>query len=168
MLDPSADRFAMLEHRLARLTAIAAVLTVGLLLSVAWQLLPHTRVDAQEFMLRDSIGTWRGALMMREDGSPVVRLNDARGKARFYGVVLPDGNPRLRLTDSSGVHRAILELDQYSRPALRLMAEDGTLAAVVSVDSAGFPRAEFRRGALSRVVTLESSPAPAPVASRRP
>lgn len=149
------DRVHRLERHATRLTAVAAVLAVGLVLSVLWHLLPRPALEAQRFMLRDRLGTWRGALMLREDGSPVVRLNDSRGKARLYGVVLPDGNPRLRFTDSTGEHRAILELEQHSLPQLSLFAADGRLRARVAVDSAGRPTAELRWGARRRVVSLE-------------
>ncbi len=155
MLESLDARVHQLERRITRLTAIAAVLAVGFVLSVLWQLLPRPALEAQRFMLRDSIGTWRGALMMREDGCPVVRLNDARGKARLYGVVLPDGNPRLRFTDSTGVHRAILELEQHSLPQLSLLGPDGGLRARVAVDSAGRPTAELLWGGQRRMISLE-------------
>jgi hypothetical protein len=153
-------RIEQLERRLRRVTAICAVLAVGFVLGLSSQLLPRPALDAQRFMLRDSIGTWRGALMMREDGSPVLRLNDARGKSRLYAVVLPDGNPRLRFTDSTGTHRAILELEQHSRPQLSLLGEDGRLRARVSVDSAGHAVAELVEGGQRRVITLDPPAAP--------
>ncbi|MEO5988211.1 MAG: hypothetical protein ABIU54_05655 [Candidatus Eisenbacteria bacterium] len=147
-----------LERRITRLTAIASVLALGFVLSILWQLLPKPTLDAQRFMLRDNIGIWRGALMMREDGCPVVRLNDSRGKARLYGVVLPDGNARLRFTDSTGIHRAILELEQHSLPQLSLLDQDGRLRARVAVDSAGHPTAELIWGGQRRMVSLEPAP----------
>lgn len=150
-------RVRQLERRLMRLSAIAAVLAVGFALSLGSQLLPRPAVEAQRFMLRDSAGGWRGALMMREDGCPVVRLNDTRGKARLYGVVMPDGNPRLRFTDSSGVHRAILELEQHSLPQLSLYARDGGLRARVSVDSAGRPEAELFRSGVRHTILLDDT-----------
>ena len=158
MSDSLEARVRLLERRLMRLSAIAAVLAVGFVLSLGSQLLPRPALDAQRFILRDSVGGWRGALMMREDGSPVVRVNDARGKARLYGVVLPDGNPRLRLTDSSGVHRAILELEQHSLPQLSLYARDGGLRVRVSVDSAGRPEAEFIRAGERHTILLDDHP----------
>jgi len=160
MPDSLEARIRTLERRSMRLSAIAAVLAVGFLLSILTQMLPRPAVDAQRFMLRDSTGAWRGALMMREDGSPVLRLNDARGKARLYGVVLPDGNARLRFTDSTGVHRAILELQQQSLPQLRLFGADGRLRAQVSVDAEGNPMAELVRGDEHRRIML-GQPSPA-------
>lgn len=157
MLDPMEARLIGLERQYRRLSAIAAVLAVGFALSLLVQLVPRPALDAQRFMLRDSVGTWRGAMMMREDGSPVLRLNDARGKARLYGIVLPDGNPRLRWTDSSGVHRAILELDQQSLPQLSLYSAEGRLRARVAVDAQGRPLAELVQGEQRRVIRLEDS-----------
>ena len=99
-------RLASLERRVARMSALVAVLAVGLAIAVAWHFVPRPALDASRFMLRDSVGTWRGALMLREDGSPVIRLNDERSRARLYGVVTPDGRPRLRLLENASAFNA--------------------------------------------------------------
>lgn len=158
MSDSLEARVRQLERRFMRLSAIAAVLGLGFVLSLGSQLLPRPALDAQRFILRDSVGGWRGALMMREDGCPVIRLNDTRGKARLYGVLLPDGNPRLRLTDSSGVHRIVMELDRNALPHLTMHARDGGLRVRVSVDSAGRPEAELFRDGVRHTVLLDDSP----------
>lgn len=136
------DRIARLERRTARLGALVAMLTLGLALSVARWFLPQPAVDASRFMLRDSTGAWRGALMLREDGSPVLRLNDERSRARLYGVVTPDGRPRLRLLDSTGVTRTVLELAADGTPSVRLTDSTGHTAVHAALDSAGSGWAE--------------------------
>ncbi len=138
------DRVARLEARLARWTAVTAMLAIALALSVVRWFVPQPALEASRFMLRDSAGTWRGALMMREDGSPVLRLNDEHARARLYGVVTPDGRPRLRLLDSTGTTRVVLELEDDGRPSVRLTDSTGHSAVHASLDSAGSGWAELR------------------------
>lgn len=135
---PTPDaRLATLEHRVARQSALIGALAVGLGIAIAWQIAPRSAVDASRFMLRDSSGASRGALMLREDGSPVLRLNDAHSRARLYAVVTPDGRPRLRLFDSTGVQRMVMELESDGRPHLRLANTHGSSRVHAWVDSAG-------------------------------
>lgn len=161
--DPHA-RLASLERRVERLYALVAVLAVGLGVAVAWHFVPRPALDASRFMLRDSAGTWRGALMLREDGSPVIRLNDERSRARLYGVVTPDGRPRLRLLDSTGTSRTVLELETNGAPSVRLSGADGHSLVHAGVDSAGSGWAEVRGPGGSREV---HAPAAAESAPRR-
>ena len=56
MSDSLEARVRLLERRLMRLSAIAAVLAVGFVLSLGSQLLPRPALDAQRFILRDSVG----------------------------------------------------------------------------------------------------------------
>ncbi len=137
-------RVTSLERRVGRLSALVAVLAIGLAIAVAWHFVPRPALDASRFMLRDSVGTWRGALMLREDGSPVIRLNDERSRARLYGVVTPDGRPRLRLLDSTGVSRTVLELESDGTPSVRLSGADGHSLVHAGVDSTGSGWAEVR------------------------
>ncbi|MBK7367309.1 MAG: hypothetical protein IPJ04_05175 [Candidatus Eisenbacteria bacterium] len=137
-------RVTSLERRVGRLSALVAVLAIGLAIAVAWHFVPRPALDASRFMLRDSVGTWRGALMLREDGSPVIRLNDERSRARLYGVVTPDGRPRLRLLDSTGVSRTVLELESDGTPSVRLSGADGHSLVHAGVDSSGSGWAEVR------------------------
>ena len=154
---PESSRLAALESRVLRLSAIAAMLGVGLALLWAWNVAPRPALDAERFMLRDSVGTWRGALMLREDGSPVVRLNDRNGRARVYGVVTPDGLPRFRLIDTTGVSRIVLELTAHGGPSIRLADRTGSTRVQVNLDSTGAPWADMRWGLRSRSITPADS-----------
>ena len=145
-------RVTSLERRVGRLSALVAVLAIGLAIAVAWHFVPRPALDASRFMLRDSVGTWRGALMLREDGSPVIRLNDERSRARLYGVVTPDGRPRLRLLDSTGVSRTVLELESDGTPSVRLSGADGHSLVHAGVDSSGSGWAEVRGSGGAREV----------------
>lgn len=164
--EPTAEqRLTSLERRLERVMAISLLLGVGLALSIVWQFVPRPALDAQRFMLRDSTGTWRGALMLREDGSPVLRLNDAQARARLYGVITPDGRPRLRLTDSSGVHRIILEMNEEGEGHVRLSDSAGRARAQAWVDSLGRGWAELSWGARTEVFTVRDSTTSGPPAT---
>ncbi|MBI5170270.1 MAG: hypothetical protein HZA61_12350 [Candidatus Eisenbacteria bacterium] len=162
-------RLGSLERRIARLTAACAVLAAGLAIAVAWHFVPRPALDASRFMLRDSVGTWRGALMLREDGSPVLRLNDERSRARLYGVVTPDGRPRLRLLDSTGVTRTVLELEPSGEPSVRLTGADGRSRVHAGIDSTGSGWAEVRgTGGVRSVHSAAGAPAPANKENRPP
>lgn len=156
------DRLRRLENGQRRTQGVLAMLVVGWLVTLVWMLAPRPRLDAREFALRDSTGARRGALMMRNDGSPVVRLDDRAGRPRLYGVVLPDGNPRLRLTDSAGVHRVVLEIDEGHHPRLRLSGADGRMRAQVFVTDADRAVLELGWGSRLEVITPRDSSAERP------
>jgi hypothetical protein len=127
------------------------VLGVGFALLLASHLTPRPQLDAERFVLRDSTRAFRGGLMIREDGSPVIRLNDADGRARLYGVVTPEGMPRLRLTDAAGHHRVVLELGADARPHAKWMDDSGRTRMHLWLDETGEPVWEMRGGAGTRV-----------------
>lgn len=151
------DRLERLELRQRRAHGVIAMLIVGWIVTLVWLLAPRPRLDAREFALRDSAGVRRAALMIRDDGSPVLRLDDGAGRPRFYGVVLPDGSPHLRLTDSAGVHRAVLELDRAHHPRLRLSDAAGRARAQVFVDDAERAVLELGWGSRLDVITPADS-----------
>jgi hypothetical protein len=165
--NPSTAPPAPLERRLQRLTAAFAVLAVGFALSIAWNFLPRPEVSASRFMLRGPDGTWRGALALREDGSPTVRLNDAASRARLYGVVLPDGSPRLRLIDGAGRSRLVLELAPDGSPRARLIDEAGRSGLNASLGADGRPVLDVRWGSAFRRITLPDSAGPPETARPR-
>src|SRR5947207_507680 len=106
------DGIARLEARVRWLTAQCSILTLGLLALVAWQFAPRPKViEANAFVLRDREWKARGALGVRRDGSPFLRLNDPAGRERVMLAAREDGRALLRLTDGHDVFRARLELD---------------------------------------------------------
>jgi hypothetical protein len=127
-------RQAALERRVRRLGGLVAMLGCGWLVLLAWMLAPRPRLEAREFVVFDSTGTRRASLGLRDDGSPVLHLDDARGRPRIYAVVLPGGRPSLRLTDSAWVHRATLETSEDQRPRLDLRGADGRVLARLAVE----------------------------------
>lgn len=148
-----------LERRVERLTAAVAVLATGFALAVAWALVPRPELSASRFMLRDARGTWLGALALREDGSPTLRLNDASGRAIVYGVVLPDGRSRLRLGDAGGRSRIVLELSADGSPHARLLDGNGRTGVHAWLEPNGRPAMDVRWGGAFRHVTLPDSAA---------
>jgi hypothetical protein len=115
-----------LEARVRWLTALCAFLTLGLLALVAWQFTPRPKViEANAFVLRDHQWRRRGELGLREDGSPMLRLNGVAGQERLMISARDDGRGTIRLTDAAGVFRLRLAVDQQGRPFIALAGPDG-------------------------------------------
>jgi hypothetical protein len=123
---PSVEPLALLEARVRWLTALCAFLTLGLLALVAWQFTPRPKViEANAFVLRDHQWKRRGELGLREDGSPMLRLNGVTGQERLMISARDDGRGTIRLTDPAGVFRLRLALDPQGRPFIALAGPDG-------------------------------------------
>src|SRR5215831_13006685 len=109
---PAVEPLALLEARVRWLTALCAFLTVGLFALVAWQFTPRPKViEANAFVLRDHQWRRRGELGLREDGTPMLRLNGVTGQERMMISARDDGRGSIRLTDPAGVFRLRLALD---------------------------------------------------------
>ena len=124
---PPLDPLARLEARVRWLTALASFLTLGLLALAAWQFAPRPKViEANAFVLRDHQWQRRGELGLREDGSPMLRLNNAAGRERVMIFARDNGQAVVRLSDSKDVYRARLALDdQGGQPFLLMAGPDG-------------------------------------------
>jgi hypothetical protein len=123
---PAPEPLAHLEARVRWLTALCAFLTLGLLALVAWQFTPRPKViEANAFVLRDHQWRRRGELGLREDGSPMLRLNGVTGQERMMISARDDGRGTIRLTDAAGVFRLRLAVDQQGRPFIALAGPDG-------------------------------------------
>jgi hypothetical protein len=151
---PSPATAASLERRVERLTAAVAVLAVGLALSVLWHFVPRPQLDASRFILRGGKGAWRGSLEMDTSGNPVLRLNDANGRAMLYGVVIADGTTRLRLADTTGLSRVVFEVGTDRTPHAWLLDSGGRTGVHARLAADGQPIVELRRGARWRQFTL--------------
>jgi hypothetical protein len=122
-----ADPLSRLEARVRWLTAMCAFLTLALLALTVWQFIPRPKViEANAFVLRDQQWVRRGEMVVRRDGSPLLRLNNAQGRERIMLSARDDGRAELRLSDGRGVFRVRLELDAQSAPRLLMSAEDGS------------------------------------------
>lgn len=123
---PALEPLARLEARVRWLTALCAFLTLGLLALLAWQFFPRPKViEANAFVLRDHQWRRRGELGLREDGSPMLRLNAVNGLERMMISVRDDGRGTIRLTDAAGVFRLRLAVDAQGRPFIALAGPDG-------------------------------------------
>jgi len=125
-------RIEALERRVRRLLGLCILLGVGLLIEVAWIVAPQPDVVASRFLLRGPHGAPRGGLLLDEKGQPVVRLNNALGKPRVYGVVTADGRAHVWLADTSYRARIFLEVGPDGRTAAGLC--DSLGAAVLRAD----------------------------------
>jgi hypothetical protein len=155
--NPSPDPTLSLERRVQRLTAAVAVLAVGLALSITGHFLPHPQLDATAFVVRDAAGERRGTLGMDGAGNPELRLNDARGRAMLYGVVIKDGTTRLRLADTTGMSRLVFEVGDDRTPNVWLLDSHGREGLRVRVARENRPIIDMRWGGAWRQVTLNDS-----------
>ncbi|HEV2105902.1 MAG TPA: hypothetical protein VGU27_09235 [Candidatus Eisenbacteria bacterium] len=158
--DDLAARLTRVERRAARLSALAALLAVGVALAALPAFLPRPTLEAREFRLLGARQSWRGSLMTRPgDDVPILRLNDARERARLLAILRDDGELRLRLADTSGVNRLVLAVDAHGSPSVALAAADGGTRAVLAVDGHGEPFVLLRAGGRERRVSLADAPA---------
>jgi len=121
------DPLARLEARVRWLTTLCSFLTLGLIALAAWQFAPRDKVvEAHAFVLRDREWNRRGELGLREDGSPMLRLNNAAGRERVMLFARDNGQVALRLSDNEEEYRARLALEQGTgQPYLQLAGPDG-------------------------------------------
>ncbi len=136
-MDESEIRLERLERRVRRLGGVTAMLACGWLVLIVWNFAPRPRLDAREFAVRDSAGRRRAALMVRDDGLPALRLDDANGQPRLYAMLRADGTPVLRLSDSAWVHRARFEVDEAGRPRVVLADSTGHTRVQLALDAQG-------------------------------
>jgi hypothetical protein len=132
------EPLARLEARVRWLTALCSFLTLGLVALAAWQFAPRPKVvEANAFVLRDAQWHRRGELALREDGSPMLRLNNAAGRERLMMFARERGEVVIRLSDSEDVYRARLALEEGGQPRLLLAGPDGqTRASLAPVGGA--------------------------------
>lgn len=140
------ERLARAERHLLRLRALTLFLSLGFILLLAWQLVPRGTLAAHRIELRDARWQRRGALELREDGSPALRLENAEGRARAMLNVRNDGAVVLRLMDTRGNNRALLALAADGTPALVLQGENGRALIRLA-----------QEGAAAGVITLRDS-----------
>src|SRR5262245_32112967 len=139
------QRLARAERKLRLLLALIAFLVVGYAILVAWQFGPKSPiVIAKGFELRDDRWQRRAGLILREDGSPALRLNDPNGRVRALLNVANDGGVFLRLSDERGYGRAYLALEKNGTPRLMLTGPDGRTRVAVEVPDHGQPHVIVR------------------------
>ena len=128
MSDPTTEgaRVAALEHEVKRLSAMALFSGLGLVTLLVLHFYPAApALDGRTLTLRDGRGARRIELGFREDGSPMLRLNNADQRARAMLFVGDDGRATLRLSDRDGKHRAQMLLEPDGRPVMLLGGRDG-------------------------------------------
>ncbi|HET7225768.1 MAG TPA: hypothetical protein VFK69_08640 [Candidatus Eisenbacteria bacterium] len=129
-------RVRALERRVERLTALVGLVFLVAIVFAAWRMLPH-KLAARGFVLADARGARRAELALGLDGAPMLRLNNAAGRARAMVFVKPDGAAGVKLADSAGVNRIEVELDAGGAPSLRLTGADGRSRVALGIDDAG-------------------------------
>lgn len=144
--EPSSEsnRLERLEQSVRRLTSVSVMLALAFVVLLIWQFFPRTHaLAAPGFVLADGHGKMRAELILRDDGTPMLRLNDPAEKARISMFLREDGASVMRMTDASGVNRAELLVDKDGLPALSLGAPDGKAIVTIGTSEDGTPRIEL-------------------------
>jgi hypothetical protein len=97
---------------------------------------PQT-VSAQQFVLRDSKGTIRGAWGMSDDGSVRIALSDGRGRQRVRLSLLDDGSAGLSFADTADRKLAVLGLLPDHTTSMVLTDPGGIPRVVLGVQANG-------------------------------
>jgi hypothetical protein len=134
------SRIDLLERRVRWLMSMTTLLVLMVVALLAWQFYPRTQpMAARGFELMDGQGRRRAELSLREDGEPMLRLNNADEKARVTLYLRGDGGAGLRIADAGGVNRAELSANAEGRPELSMGGIDGRAIATFGAgpDSSG-------------------------------
>lgn len=134
---PESDRLSLLERRVRWMSSLLTFVTLGFVLLMGWTFVPRRhRIDAPSFVVRDAQGQSRAELGMWED-RPMIRLNNAAGKARAMMFVRDDGSATFRLSDKDGNHRLQLTLDPEGLPSIVLANEGGRSLVAIQAEPDG-------------------------------
>jgi hypothetical protein len=128
-------RMERVERRSRWLTALAVVVALLCVAILAWQFAPlDSQVEARGFVLRDAKWHVRGELKVRNDGTPVLRLNNRGGQPAAVLTVRDDGAVALRLYDTAEQERAGVRLDEHGTPLFSLTGANGRPRVVLTAE----------------------------------
>jgi len=131
-------RVTRVERQARWLTAMTTVLALLSMALLVWQFgMREPVLQARGFVLRDAQGRARAELKVREDGSPILRLNNLYGRSRATLQMLDDGMVALRMMDTDGVLRAELRLEKSGEPSLLLSGKNGQPRVLLATDEQG-------------------------------
>jgi hypothetical protein len=123
------ERVERTSRWLAALAVVVALLCVAILI---WQFAPlDSQVEARGFILRDSKMQVRAELKVRNDDTPVLRLNNRGGRPAAVLTVRDDGAVALRLYDTAEQGRVELRLDDHGTPAFSLTGANGKARVMI-------------------------------------
>ena len=141
-MNPTADEGRALVERMERvertcrwLAALAVVVALLCVVVLVWQFAPlDSQVEARGFVLRDAKWGTRAELKVRNDGTPVLRLNNRGGRPAAVLSVRDDGAVALRLYDTAEQERAVVRLDEHGTPVVSLTGANGKARVVLTAE----------------------------------
>ncbi len=123
-MDNLLRRLDRLEHQNRRLKRIGALVVVGVTALVLMGQAKTSKVakviEAEKFILRDTNGEVRVALVTLDDGNSALVLFDKGGRMRVRLDTASFGGVGLNLFDKDGKGRAALSLTPIGMPILSL------------------------------------------------
>lgn len=131
-------RVEQVERKVRWIAALAIVLALLCGALLAWQFIPpDSLLEARGFVLRDANWQTRAELRVRNDGTPILRLNHRSGRRGVTLGIREDGGVSLRLYDNAEQERAELRLDPKGSPSLVLSGSNGRPRVVLASEETG-------------------------------
>ena len=148
------ERIARLEQQQAELRsanrrlrlatgALLLFAAAGVLMAQMPGAAQNRSLEAEQFVLRDSQGSVRGAMGIAENGTVGINLDDAKGTTRVSIDLSADGSPGVDLYDQSGRERATMALGSDGTPGVGLYDANGKLRTSLDVPAAQTPGLAF-------------------------
>jgi hypothetical protein len=129
------QRLERVERTSRWMAALAVVVTLLCVTILIWQFAPlDSLIDARGFVLRDSNFQTRAELKVRNDGSPVLRMNHRGGRTAALLTVREDGAVALRLYDTVETERAEIRLDEHGTPVISLTGANGKPRVILTAE----------------------------------
>jgi len=104
------------------------------------------RLEAEEFVLRDSDGNTRAILTISDTRSATLAFYDSDGKERAGLFTGPRGDSALFFLDEHRKQRVVLGFGVGEQGALIITGPDGQVAAGLLIDEKGVPAFELAGG----------------------
>jgi hypothetical protein len=129
------ERLERVERTSRWLAALAVVSTLLCVTILVWQFAPlDSLIDARGFVLRDANFQTRAELKVRNDGSPMLRMNHRGGRTAALLTVREDGAVALRLYDTVETERAEVRLDPHGTPVISLTGANGKARVILTAE----------------------------------
>jgi hypothetical protein len=136
-LDLRVRRLAVVDENGTERIVLAAPLSDPQMMG---EILPR-RVPATGLQINDAVGNERGGVVMLEDGSFVVGIDDEQGHERAHLYYLPERGVGLLLQGAEGHGQISLTLpakgDQAGKPTLEMIDPAGNITAKVPASKEG-------------------------------
>ena len=132
------QRMERVERRSRWLLALTVVVALLCVAVVVWQFAPlDSLIEARGFIVRDTNWQSRAELRVRNDNTPMLRLNNRGGQPAATLSVNDEGAVALRLFDTVQQQRAEIRLDEHGVPLVSLTGANGKTRVTLTAEETG-------------------------------